>query len=131
MVLVIFYVLQLTKVWFESWPPWCFPSWAPSIVPIFLHPHCFEMKDVSYFPLSFGSFGLGPIKHCYTQRFFLFMQWCLFLPIHYEKSHSWKPHYLATRDSYEITMQLNYNYLLKIQWFLFLKSTLDIIWVLL
>jgi hypothetical protein len=33
----------------------------------------------------------------------------------------------ATRDSYEITMQLDYNYLLEIQWFLFLKSTLNII----
>jgi hypothetical protein len=35
--------------------------------------------------------------------------------LHYEKSHPWKFHCLATKNSYEITMQLNHNYLLEIK----------------
>jgi hypothetical protein len=34
--------------------------------------------------------------------------------VHNKKSHPWKPNCFTNRDSYETTMQLNYNYLLKI-----------------
>jgi hypothetical protein len=39
--------------------------------------------------------------------------------VHYKKSRPRKPNYFTIRDSYEGTMQLNYNYFLKISLFLF------------
>ncbi len=42
--------------------------------------------------------------------------------VHYKKPHPWKPNCFTTRDSYEITMQLNYNCFLKYNYSYFKNS---------